>query len=225
VQSPVIHVHHTYIEGYREIEAPGRRDTGPIVIPVPQSPARPVIEKTYVVLPPPQQEQHHEPIRSPNRDQEEVRTRDKPVETQSPPSANRIPEVIPSGRSEVPPVSALPEVEPNRKKNLPPSEEKSSGIAQPEEKASELPEVKKPEDTTSGSGNTKKLTVYDGKGGRIHTEKQIEEILDWYLQTGQLPDYVSDRQKYSYRHHRSLLERRHFLESKGIALVVHEISR
>jgi hypothetical protein len=69
------------------------------------------------------------------------------------------------------------------------------------------------------------MKVFNGEGGRIHTEKQIEEILDWYLQTGELPMYVSERQRWSYRHHRTLPERRRLLEQQGIDMVIHEIGR
>jgi hypothetical protein len=93
----------------------------------------------------------------------------------------------------------------------------------PEEKTSagkkKLPPA---EEKTSRSRKRKTLKVFDGKGGRKHTEKQIEEILDWYLMTGVLPHYVSDRQRRSYKHHRTLPERRKLLEQQGIILVVPE---
>ncbi len=98
-----------------------------------------------------------------------------------------------------------------------------SEIRKPEEKPSDR-KKKLPgqEEKPSDSRKTRKLDRYDGKLGRKHTEKKIEEILDWYLQTGVLPHYVSDRQRYSYRHHRTLPERRQLLEQQGITLVVPE---
>lgn len=61
----------------------------------------------------------------------------------------------------------------------------------------------------------KKVKVYNGIGRR-HKGEQIDQILDWYLMTGELPDYVSDRQRYSYKHHIKLPERRQLLEQAGL---------
>jgi hypothetical protein len=121
--------------------------------------------------------------------------------------ASELPPILPpAGSSEQPePEVAQPE---------------ASEPAQPEENSSE-PELPV-EEKTSGR---KKLKVYNGEGGRIHNDKQIDEILDWYLQTAELPDYVSDRQRYSYRHHRRLLERRKLLEQRGVQIIIHEIGR
>ncbi len=114
---------------------------------------------------------------------------------------------LPEGRSTTPP---LPEARTSEKQR-------------PEEKtADRKKKLPVPEEKASDARNTRKLDHYDGKLGRKHTEKKIEEILDWYLQTGGLPQYVSDRQRYSYRHHRTLPERRQLLEQQGITLVVPE---
>ncbi len=84
--------------------------------------------------------------------------------------------------------------------------------AQPERKSEE--KSSKPEDKTSTSG-TKKLKLYNGLGRR-HTAAQIDEILDWYILYGELPDYVTDRQRYAYKHHVKLPERRQLLEQAGL---------
>lgn len=87
-------------------------------------------------------------------------------------------------------------------------EEKSSiqrkNLPKPEEKSSE-PAVRKPR---------KRKLVFNGAGGRIHTEAQIDRILDEFLLTGKLPSYVSDRQRYDYRHHVRLPERRKLLDTE-----------
>jgi hypothetical protein len=101
--------------------------------------------------------------------------------------------------------------------------------AQPEVSSSKLP---KPEEETSIRKNNppkaeeksserphNRKVRYEGEGGRIHTEAQIDEILDFYLMTGELPIYVSDRQRYDYRHHERLPERRELLEQRGISLI------
>ena len=68
----------------------------------------------------------------------------------------------------------------------------------------------------------KKLDEYDGQLGRKHSEKQIEEILDVYLQTGLLPTYVTQKMRWLYKHHRRLPERRELLEQAGKHIVVPE---
>jgi hypothetical protein len=73
-----------------------------------------------------------------------------------------------------------------------------------EEKASK-PEV--------GSKKRKKLK-FSGAGGRIHSEAQIDRILDEFILTGKLPSYVSERQRYDYRHHLRLPERRKLLDKQ-----------
>jgi len=82
-----------------------------------------------------------------------------------------------------------------------------------------------PEEKASGSGKKKKDDTYDGKLGRKHTELQIEEILDFYLQTGLLPTYVSQKMRWLYKHHRRLPERRELLEQAGTKIVVPEVER
>jgi hypothetical protein len=60
-----------------------------------------------------------------------------------------------------------------------------------------------------------KLKVYNGRGRR-HTDDQIDEILDEYLQYGNLPKYVSERQRRDYRKHKRLPLRRMYLEQAGL---------
>lgn len=43
--------------------------------------------------------------------------------------------------------------------------------------------------------------------GRVHTDTQMDELLDHYAITGETPDYVSERMQRDYRKHRRLLER------------------
>lgn len=74
----------------------------------------------------------------------------------------------------------------------------------------------------TGKGKIKKLDEYDGQLGRKHSEKQIEEILDVYLQTGLLPTYVTQKMRWLYKHHRRLPERRELLEQAGKPIVVPE---
>lgn len=59
-----------------------------------------------------------------------------------------------------------------------------------------------------------KLAVYNGHKtgmGRHHTAAEVDDILDEYLQTGELPNYVSERQRRDYRKHPRLEERRKLL--------------
>jgi hypothetical protein len=76
----------------------------------------------------------------------------------------------------------------------------------------------------TGGGNMKKLEEeYDGEMGRKHTEEQIEEILDVYLQTGLLPTYVTQKMRWLYKHHRRLPQRRELLEQAGKQIVIPEV--
>lgn len=84
--------------------------------------------------------------------------------------------------------------------------------AQPERKPEE--KSSKPEEKSSGTV-TKKLKLYNGSGRR-HTAAEIDEILDGYIMYGELPEYVSDRQRSSYKHHVKLPERRQLLEQAGL---------
>lgn len=86
----------------------------------------------------------------------------------------------------------------------------------PEEKTS-APEGEPEEKTSAPSG---RKVRYEGQGGRIHTEAQIDELLDFYLMTGELPLYVSDRQRRSYKVHERLAERKEILEGRGIPLII-----
>lgn len=72
-----------------------------------------------------------------------------------------------------------------------------------EEKSSEMPDAELP-----------KLSEYNGLGRR-HNDEQIDEILDAYLLYGELPKYVSDRQRLDYRKHPRLELRRLYLEQAG----------
>jgi len=103
-------------------------------------------------------------------------------------------------RMEVP---KKPEVPVQSEAKKPPMEE---GSSEPEERTSEP--------------HTKRKVRYEGEGGRIHTEAQIDELLDFYLMTGELPLYVSDRQRYDYRHHERLPERKELLEGRGIQVII-----
>lgn len=76
----------------------------------------------------------------------------------------------------------------------------------------------KPEEEASETHKSRKVR-YEGEGGRIHTESQIDEILDFYLMTGELPIYVSERQRYDYRHHERLPERKELLEQRGVSII------
>jgi hypothetical protein len=79
-----------------------------------------------------------------------------------------------------------------------------------------------PVQKATGKGKIKKLKEYDGLLGRKHTEEQIEEILDVYLQTGLLPTYVTQKMRWLYKHHRRLPERRELLEQAGKHIVIPE---
>lgn len=185
-------------------------------------PATPAPHVT-VVLPPTQEQRHDERKSTPTHDswREEKRTFDPAPEVPREPSpvVAELPPVAPSTTGSSAPIEqaevAKPEVPPQKKKPLPETK--------PEEKSSS-PELPAEEKASKASGR-KKLKVYNGEGGRIHTDEQIDEILDRYLRKGDLPDYVSDRQRYSYRHHRRLLERRKILEQRGIPIIIHEIGR
>jgi len=92
---------------------------------------------------------------------------------------------------------------------------KPSAKSKPEEKSSD-PEIKsspkKPAEHTPSGGKVKE---YNGLGRR-HTDDQIDEILDEYLVSGDLPTYVSERQRRDYRKHKRLPLRRMYLEQAGI---------
>jgi predicted GIY-YIG superfamily endonuclease len=55
------------------------------------------------------------------------------------------------------------------------------------------------------------VALYDGKSR--HTAGQIDEILDEYLRSGDLPTYVSERQRRDYRKHPRLEDRRKLLQA------------
>jgi hypothetical protein len=68
---------------------------------------------------------------------------------------------------------------------------------------------------SSEVGSSGKVKHYSGKGRR-HNDDQIDEILDEYLMSGDLPTYVSDRQRLDYRKHKRIPLRRMYLEQAGI---------
>jgi len=104
--------------------------------------------------------------------------------------------------------------------SVPTNSEVQEFVRKPEEKSSiQRNNPPDPEEKTSGSDKKRKFR-YEGEGGRIHTEAQIDEILDFWLMTGELPTYVSNRQRYDYRHHERLPERMELLEQRGIPIVV-----
>ncbi len=117
---------------------------------------------------------------------------------------------VPQEKPEVQSITALPEGKP---------EEKAAETVKPEDYSSEWKVIPpKPEEKASDTAKKRKVR-YEGEGGRIHTESQIDEILDFYLMTGELPIYVSDRQRYDYRHHERLPERKELLEQRGVSIV------
>lgn len=88
---------------------------------------------------------------------------------------------------------------------------------QKEEKNTEgrkkLPPKVPPASEVGSSGD--KMKVYSGKGRR-HTDEEIDDILDEYLQYGNLPQYVTERQRRDYRKHKRLELRRLYLEQAGL---------
>lgn len=97
-------------------------------------------------------------------------------------------------------------------------EEKPAQPPKPEEKASEWKKNPPISEEKASDDSKKRKVRYEGEGGRIHTESQIDEILDFYLMTGELPVYVSDRQRYDYRHHERLPGRKELLERRGVSV-------
>lgn len=59
-----------------------------------------------------------------------------------------------------------------------------------------------------------KLPIYVGK--RRHTAREIDDILDEYLTFGNLPKYVSERQRRDYRNHPRLEDRRRLLAMSSV---------
>jgi hypothetical protein len=116
-----------------------------------------------------------------------------------------------------PPMVALPPSVPEsvRKPEVPRVEEpKTSTKPKTELKAStreEKSSVSPPSEPISSA----KVKEYNGLGRR-HNDDQIDEILDEYLMSGDLPTYVSDRQRRDYRKHKRLPLRRMYLEQAGI---------
>jgi hypothetical protein len=113
----------------------------------------------------------------------------------------------------------VPEVDPpmHSKSVLGDSEVQSEDFSseQVEKKTGSSQEIE-PELEKKSSEQVPKVKEYNGLMGRKHTSDQINEILDWYLIDGTLPDYVTDRQLYSYKHHPGLGDRRKLLERDGI---------
>lgn len=107
-------------------------------------------------------------------------------------------------------------VEPNKKSSVEPE---ASSIPTQKQKDRAVEKTSEPEGKSTGQKQKRK---YSGKG-RKHTELEIEEILDWYLETGVLPRDVSQKQRWLYKHHRRLPQRRELLTQRGVKLVVPEI--
>jgi hypothetical protein len=209
------------------VERPVERSTEPlpsihIEVPAPAAPHITVnVERT---------KDEHKNVRTevpPNHDtrREEGRTFEpEKTEVPTPPPATEVPRTLPPMESGT---SAHPGQMEVKKPEVPPTKEpETSAPAQPElpteEKSShgkkklplKVPQV--PEDGSSGD----KMKVYSGKGRR-HNDDQIDEILDEYLQYGNLPKYVSDRQRRDYRKHKRLELRRLYLEQAGLITTVH----
>ena len=121
---------------------------------------------------------------------------------------------VPLTKPEVPTANPLSEVKPEEKAAEPPISEDYSS-----ERKIIPPNVEEKSSDEAETGSKKRKVRYEGEGGRIHTESQIDEILDFYLMTGELPIYVSDRQRYDYRHHERLPERKELLEQRGVSIV------
>jgi hypothetical protein len=123
----------------------------------------------------------------------------------------------PAPAPEVPPAQATaaevpPETEPDHDEppeTEPEAEEKTSGPDQ----AAEVDDYTGP-----------KVKTYNGKGRR-HNDRQIDEILDWFLLYGQLPDYVTPRQQRDYKRHPRLEVRKLYLEQAGFFRKLHEATR
>lgn len=165
-----------------------------VLVDRPPSPPEHIIEKTYVYLPLPP-EQRTETSVQPDRTapavevKTDVQPNKKEPEKASGNEVRKQPELEVKQRQPEVTQSAQPERKPEEKDSR--SEKKSSGKA------------------------TKKLKVYNGLGRR-HTAAEIDEILDGYIMYGELPEYVSERQRSSYRHHVKLPERRQLLEQAGL---------
>jgi hypothetical protein len=172
------------------------------------------------------------PERNLHEPNERVRTKDVPIDDTPYSEAERAPDAT----SEVPPVaevphtlppvevgsSAQPEVKkPEERGSSPSPEPETSTSAQSEppteEKTSQrkkkVPREVPPSADTGSSGD--KMKVYSGKGRR-HTDDEIDDILDEYLQYGNLPQYVTERQRRDYRKHKRLDVRRLYLERAGL---------
>lgn len=96
-------------------------------------------------------------------------------------------------------------------KSMPPTTS-TSGSKLEEKPSIQRKKPPKSEEKASEPGSkNKKGRKFNGGGGRIHTEAHIDRILDEFILTGKLPSYVSERQRYDYRHHIRLPERRQLL--------------
>lgn len=128
-------------------------------------------------------------------------------------------------RAEVPPKVAMPElpIKPQAEGgSQPPSVEVPSIASEPQSEikaSSEEEKISAKPPHMEGGTSTGKLKIYNGKGRR-HTDDQIDEILDEYLMSGDLPQYVSDRQRRDYRKHKRLPLRRIYLEQAGIQTIL-----
>jgi hypothetical protein len=151
----------------------------------------------------------------------------KPVEHIPEQPRQPAPTQLPEGLKQKPVVEPASEVE--RKPVVeasPPSLSSTTGMRhKPVQKSTDpVEKVTDAGGKATGGGKMKKLEEeYDGEMGRKHTEEQIEEILDVYLQTGLLPTYVTQKMRWLYKHHRRLPQRRELLEQAGKQIVIPEV--
>jgi hypothetical protein len=97
------------------------------------------------------------------------------------------------------------EVEGNSSTSEPLLEEKSS---------TPIAKIERQVEEKASSGSKKKRRRYDGSG-RKTTDEMMDDILDRYILTGQLPQDVSEKSRTLYRNHPRLPLRRMQLEREG----------
>jgi hypothetical protein len=173
------------------------RNTGPLT--ARDVPPTLVQERVYVVV-------------QPSREKESTEPQEPPVQAQRPPSPSSAPREIKTSDEE--------EKSSEGKKKVPKggSEDTSSPGQIPPRVPSADPSPSQSKQPESEVGSSDKLKVYNGTGRR-HTDDQIDEILDEYLMSGNLPKYVSERQRRDYRKHKRLELRRMYLEQAGIQTI------
>jgi hypothetical protein len=201
------------------VERPAEPHTEPLpVAPIVniEVPATPPVAAPHITVnvPPIQSERT-------THENERIRTENPPVDDTPGPKTERIAEQAPEVQS-VPPAAKLPPILPPAGSSARPEIKKEPGTSastEPptEEKSSQrkkkVPRDVPPSADTGTSGD--KMKVYSGKGRR-HTDDEIDDILDEYLQYGNLPKYVTERQRRDYRKHKRLEVRRLYLERAGL---------